>query len=38
MEDLKNEIILETETNINVRFQKKSTTFKNKCEKLITVS
>ena len=29
-DDLKNEIILETERNINVRFQKKLPTFKNK--------
>ena len=38
MDNLKNEIILETERNIHMRFQKKSATFKNKCEQLITVS
>ena len=35
---MKNEIILETERNINMRFQKKLATFKNKCEELITMS
>ena len=37
-DDLKNEIILETERNINMHFQKELATFKNKCEKLITMS
>ena len=37
-DDLKNEIILETERNINMHFQKELATFKNKCEKLITIS
>ena len=36
-DDLKNEIILETERNINMHFQKELATFKNKCEKLITM-
>ena len=36
IEDLKNEIIIETERNINMRFQKELATFKSKCEKLIT--
>ena len=35
---MKNEIILETERNINMRFQKKLATFKNKCEELMTMS
>ena len=38
LKELKNEIILETERNINMRFQKKFATFKNKCEELITMS
>ena len=38
IDDLKNEIILETERNINMRFQKELATFKSKCEKLITMS
>ena len=36
--DLENELILETERNINIRFQNKLATFKSKCEKLITMS
>ena len=35
IDDLKNEIILESERNINMRFQKELATFKNKYEKLI---
>ena len=38
IDDLKNEIILESERNINMHFQKELATFKNKCEKLITMS
>ena len=38
IDDPKNEIILETKRNIKMRFQKDLATFKNKCEKLITVS
>ena len=38
IDGLKNEIILETERNINMRFQNELTTFKNKCEKLLTMS
>ena len=35
---VKNEMILEPERYINMRFQKELTTLKNKCEKLITMS
>ena len=38
MDNLKNELILETERNINMRFQKELATFKNECKKLITMS
>ena len=38
IDNLKNDIILVTERNINMRFQKELATFKNKCKKLITMS
>ena len=38
LDGLKNKIILENEININMRFQKELANFKNKCEKLITMS
>ena len=38
LDDLKNKIILETERNINMCFQKELAIFKKKCEKLITMS
>ena len=36
IDNLKNGTILETERNINMRFQKELATFKNNCEKIIT--
>ena len=38
IEDLKIEIILETDKHVDIGFQNELTVFKNKCEKLITVS
>lgn len=38
IEDLKIEIILETDKHVDIGFQNELTVFKNKCEKLIAVS